>query len=54
LACALELELAHAGYEVRVEPDGPAALRAGAEWEPDLVVLDLGLPTLSTGSTCAA
>jgi DNA-binding response OmpR family regulator len=52
LACALELELAHAGYEVRVEPDGPAALRAGAEWEPNLVVLDLGLPTLDGLDVC--
>jgi DNA-binding response OmpR family regulator len=41
LARALALD--HAGYEVRVEHDGPAALHAGAEWPPDLVVLDLGL-----------
>jgi len=50
LACALEL--AHAGYEVHVEPDGPVALRAGAEWEPDLVVLDVGLPTLDGLDVC--
>jgi DNA-binding response OmpR family regulator len=52
LAGALELELQHAGYEVRVEPDGPAALRAGADWQPDLVVLDLGLPTLDGLDVC--
>jgi DNA-binding response OmpR family regulator len=52
LARALALELAHAGYDVRVEPDGPAALRAGAEWEPNLVVLDLGLPTLDGFDVC--
>jgi CheY-like chemotaxis protein len=37
---------------VRLEPDGPAALRAGAEWQPDLVVLDLGLPTLDGLDVC--
>jgi two-component system response regulator MprA len=52
LAGALALELDHAGYEVRVEADGPAALRAGAEWPPDLVVLDLGLPTLDGLDVC--
>jgi two-component system response regulator MprA len=52
LAGALTLELDHAGYEVRVEPDGPAALRAGADWQPDLVVLDLGLPTLDGLDVC--
>jgi two-component system response regulator MprA len=52
LAGALALELDHAGYEVRVEPDGPAALRAGADWQPDLVVLDLGLPTLDGLDVC--
>jgi two-component system response regulator MprA len=52
LARALALELAHAGYDVRVEPDGPAALRSGAEWQPNLVVLDLGLPTLDGLDVC--
>jgi two-component system response regulator MprA len=52
LARALALELDHAGYDVRVERDGPAALNAGAEWQPDLVVLDLGLPTLDGLDVC--
>src|ERR1700704_777648 len=52
LARALALELDHAGYEVRGESDGPAALRAGADWQPDLVVLDLGLPTLDGLDVC--
>ncbi|HEV7885384.1 MAG TPA: response regulator [Solirubrobacteraceae bacterium] len=52
LARALALALDHAGYEVRVEHDGPAALHAGAEWPPDLVVLDLGLPTLDGLDVC--
>jgi two-component system response regulator MprA len=52
LARALALELEHAGYAVRVERDGPAALRAGDEWLPELVVLDLGLPTLDGLDVC--
>jgi DNA-binding response OmpR family regulator len=52
LAGALTLELDHAGYDVRVESDGPAALRAGADWQPDLVLLDLGLPTLDGLDVC--
>jgi DNA-binding response OmpR family regulator len=51
-AHALALEFAHAGYQVRVEPDGPAALRAGAEWQPNHVVLDLGLPTSDGLDVC--
>jgi two-component system, OmpR family, response regulator MprA len=52
LAHALELELAHAGYAVRVIDDGPAALRAGLEWHPELVLLDLRLPTLDGLEVC--
>src|SRR3954470_22364400 len=52
LARALALELGHAGYEVRVEGDGPAALAVGADWQPDLIVLDLGLPTLDGLEVC--
>src|SRR5690242_9357313 len=52
LARALALELDHAGHEVRVERDGPAALHAAREWWPELVVLDLGLPTLDGLDVC--
>jgi two-component system response regulator MprA len=52
LAGALALELGHAGYDVRTEPDGPAALRSGREWVPELVVLDLGLPSLDGLEVC--
>ena len=52
LAAALALELDHAGYEVRVEHDGPGALGAHREWGPDLVVLDLGLPSLDGVEVC--
>jgi DNA-binding response OmpR family regulator len=36
--------LTHAGHGVAVAEDGPAALVAAAEHDPDLVVLDLMLP----------
>jgi two-component system response regulator MprA len=52
LARALALELDHAGYDVRTERDGPAALHAGQDWRPELVVLDLGLPTLDGLEVC--
>ena len=38
--------LEHAGFEVLVAGDGPAALTAVRQRHPDLVVLDLGLPGL--------
>jgi two-component system response regulator MprA len=52
LAHALQSELSHAGHDVRAVGDGPAALRLEAEWKPDLVVLDLGLPTLDGLEVC--
>jgi DNA-binding response OmpR family regulator len=52
LAGALQLELAHAGYDVRAVGDGPAALQVEREWRPELVLLDLGLPTLDGLEVC--
>ncbi|NUO33878.1 MAG: response regulator [Dermatophilaceae bacterium] len=43
---ALRINLVARHYEVAVAPDGAAALRQAADWHPDLVVLDLGLPDL--------
>ncbi|MEV0623864.1 response regulator [Nonomuraea sp. NPDC050404] len=43
---ALRVNLAARQYEVEVAPDGGSALRQAAEWHPDLVILDLGLPDL--------
>nr|WP_275413265.1 response regulator [Planotetraspora thailandica] len=43
---ALRINLAARHYEVEVAPDGAAALRLAADWRPDLVVLDLGLPDM--------
>jgi DNA-binding response OmpR family regulator len=44
IARFLELELRHAGYEVRRTEDGVAALSLMEEDPPDLVLLDLMLP----------
>jgi CheY-like chemotaxis protein len=35
------------GHDVRVAPDGPTALAAAAAEEPDVVLLDLGLPGMN-------
>ncbi|MCA2230375.1 response regulator [Nonomuraea aurantiaca] len=43
---ALRVNLVARNYEVAVAPDGTAALRQAADWHPDLVILDLGLPDL--------
>jgi two-component system response regulator MprA len=52
IASALALELGHAGYEVRTAHDGPAGLLAASKWSPDLMLLDLGLPTLDGIDAC--
>jgi DNA-binding response OmpR family regulator len=43
---ALARGLAEAGHAVRTEATGSAALAAVVGWQPDVVVLDLGLPDL--------
>ncbi|MEV1176725.1 response regulator [Nonomuraea sp. NPDC049784] len=43
---ALRINLVARQYEVAVAADGSTALRQAAEWHPDLVVLDLGLPDI--------
>jgi len=43
LATLLKLE----GYEVRVAYDGDATLMAVREFEPDIVLVDIGMPKLS-------
>ncbi|GLW07653.1 DNA-binding response regulator [Microtetraspora sp. NBRC 13810] len=43
---ALRINLLARDYEVAVAADGGEALRQAADWHPDLVVLDLGLPDL--------
>ncbi len=43
---ALTTGLTAAGYNVRAEGTGAAALTAAVEWKPDAVILDLGLPDI--------
>ncbi|WP_326819349.1 response regulator [Streptosporangium sp. NBC_01756] len=43
---ALRINLLARHYEVATADDGAAALRKAADWHPDLVVLDLGLPDI--------
>jgi two-component system, OmpR family, KDP operon response regulator KdpE len=40
------------GYEVRTAPDGPQALDEIRKQEPDLIVLDLGMPEMSGLEVC--
>lgn len=46
IARFVELELAHAGYAIRKEPDGQLGLDAAMESNPDLLILDLMLPEI--------
>ncbi|GAA1545880.1 response regulator [Actinomadura kijaniata] len=46
ILATLRLNLRARDYEVRVAPDGGRALAHAADWHPDLVILDLGLPDL--------
>jgi two-component system response regulator MprA len=46
IADVLRRTLRQEGHEVRSAGDGEQALAAAAEFMPDLVILDLGLPTL--------
>ena len=46
IAQVLQRSLRLEGYEVRIAADGEAALDPAAAFDPDLVILDLGLPKL--------
>jgi DNA-binding response OmpR family regulator len=48
----LELNLGLEGFVVRTATDGPQGLKLAAEWKPDLVMLDIMLPTLSGYDVC--
>jgi PAS domain S-box-containing protein len=45
-AAALERTLTDSGCAVRAVHDGQEAIQVALEWKPDLVLTDLGLPTL--------
>jgi two-component system KDP operon response regulator KdpE len=46
LARALSINLRSRGYDVDTAPDGGSGLSAAAARQPDLVILDLGLPDM--------
>ena len=52
IANALRSSLRNEGYEVSTAGDGDRALRAAADFNPDLVVLDLGLPGMDGLELC--
>ena len=52
IAGVLRRSLDKEGYEVRVSGDGESALDESGVFEPDAVVLDLGLPKLDGVEVC--
>jgi DNA-binding response OmpR family regulator len=52
IAGALRRSLRLEGYDVRLAGDGEAALEESAVFEPDAVVLDLGLPLMDGLDVC--
>ena len=52
IADVLRRSLRQEGHEVRTAEDGEEALDMAAEFVPDLVVLDLGLPRLDGVEVC--
>jgi two-component system response regulator MprA len=52
IAGVLRRSLDKEGYQVRVAGDGEAALEESSNFEPDAVVLDLGLPKLDGVEVC--
>lgn len=51
---ATALMLSHWGHEVRVAPDGPSALVAVRKWQPQVVLIDIGLPGMDGFQVAAA
>src|SRR4051812_8801179 len=44
---SMSLVLGIGGHEVRVEHNGPDALRTAAEYRPDVVLMDIGMPGMN-------
>jgi CheY-like chemotaxis protein/two-component sensor histidine kinase len=49
---SLQVLLSLLGHQVRIAYDGATALRVGAEFRPQVVLLDLGMPQMSGYDTC--
>ena len=43
----LRMLMSTLGYEVRLVPDGDAAVREALAFRPDVVILDIGMPKIS-------
>ena len=52
IADVLRRSLRNEGYEARTAADGPSGLAAAAEFNPDLLILDLGLPGMDGIEVC--
>ena len=52
IVVSLEFLMKQRGYEVRVASDGAAALAAVADFRPDLVLLDVMMPSVSGYDVC--
>jgi DNA-binding response OmpR family regulator len=52
IIASLEFLMSRSGYDIRVAPDGAAALEQLAAFRPDLVILDIMLPQVSGVEVC--
>jgi DNA-binding response OmpR family regulator len=48
----LEAYLGDCGYDLRTAADGEETLRAVADWQPDLILLDIMMPRISGFEVC--
>lgn len=48
----MDMMLSRVGHQVRTAPDGLEAVRVAVEFEPDVIILDIGMPNLSGYEAC--
>src|SRR5687768_15546118 len=51
-AVTLSVILKHMGNSVRITHDGHSALAVGAEFVPDVILMDIGMPGMDGYETC--